>query len=180
VDGATTQNSSYPRSELREMNGNDEAAWSNTSGTHRLHVTLAVAGLPKSKPELVTAQIHDGDDDILQIRHEGNQIMAQYADGTRRVILDKDYQIGTAYDIEIIAAATTVQVRYNGRPRADLSLSGSTWYFKAGAYVQSNASKGDAANAVGQVIIYSLEIEHTEEDLGHAEDVELSTAFGRR
>jgi len=160
VDGATTRNSSYPRSELREMNGTEEAAWSNTSGTHMLRVTAAVTALPESKPELVTAQIHGGDDDILQIRHEGNQLMVQYADGTKTVTLDRNYKLGTAYDIEIAAAENTVRVRYNGQPKVDLQLSGNAWYFKAGAYVQSNISKGDAANATGQVIIYSLNVEH--------------------
>jgi hypothetical protein len=51
-------------------------------------------------------------------------------------------------------------VSYNGRPAADLPLSGKDWYFKAGAYVQSNPATGDTAPAAGQVVIYSLEVEH--------------------
>ena len=160
VTGATTKNSHYPRSELREMNGTEEAAWSNETGTHTLRATEAVTELPESKPELVTAQIHGGDDDVMQIRLEGNHLMVQYADGAKQVTLDPDYRLGTPYDIEIVAAAHSVQVSYNGSPKAELPLSGSTWYFKAGAYVQSNPSKGDAAGAAGQVIIYALEVDH--------------------
>jgi hypothetical protein len=160
VTGATTKNSHYPRSELREMNGTEEAAWSNETGTHTLRATEAVTELPESKPELVTAQIHGGDDDVVQIRLEGNHLMVQYADGAKQVMLDPDYRLGTPYDIEIVAAAHSVQVSYNGNPKAELPLSGSTWYFKAGAYVQSNPSKGDAAGAAGQVIIYALEVDH--------------------
>jgi hypothetical protein len=40
--GVTTENSQYPRSELREMNGSEKAAWSNASGTHTLDVCEAV------------------------------------------------------------------------------------------------------------------------------------------
>ena len=160
VTGATTKNSHYPRSELREMNGTEEAAWSNESGRHTLRATEAVTELPESKPELVTAQIHGGDDDVMQIRLEGNHLMVQYADGAKQVMLDPDYRLGTPYDIEIVAAAHSVQVSYNGNPKAELPLSGSTWYFKAGAYVQSNPSKGDASGAAGQVIIYALEVDH--------------------
>jgi hypothetical protein len=160
VTGATTKNSHYPRSELREMNGMEEAAWSNEAGTHTLRATEAVTELPESKPELVTAQIHGGDDDVMQIRLEGNHLMVQYADGAKQVMLDPDYRLGTPYDIEIVAAAHSVQVSYDGNPKAELPLSGSTWYFKAGAYVQSNPSKGDASGAAGQVIIYALEVDH--------------------
>ena len=161
VDGVTTRNSSYPRSELREMKGTEEASWSNGRGTHTLRATEAVTELPPAKPEMVTAQIHGGDDDIMQIRLEGNHLMVQYDDGAKQVTLDPNYRLGTPYDIEIVAAANAVQVRYNGEQKADLPLSGSTWYFKAGAYVQSNPGKGDAGTAAGQVIIYSLEVDHT-------------------
>ena len=49
--GVTTENSDYPRSELREMNGAEEAAWSNTSGVHVLDVCEAVTEVPPGKPE---------------------------------------------------------------------------------------------------------------------------------
>jgi len=168
VDGVTTKNSSYPRSELREMAGEQEAKWSNGSGTHTLRATEAVTELPPSKPEVVAAQIHGGDDDVLQIRLEGSHLMVQYADGAEQVTLDPDYQLGTPYDIEIVAADNSVQVGYNGVVKADLPLSGSTWYFKAGAYVQSNPSKGDATTAAGQVIIYSLEVIHDQSGAARA------------
>ena len=86
------------------MNGTEKAAWSNDTGTHTLRATEAVTELPESKPELVTAQIHGGDDDVMQIRLEGNHLMVQYADGAKQVMLDPDYRLGTPYDIEIVAA----------------------------------------------------------------------------
>lgn len=61
------------------MNGQEKAAWSNMSGVHTLKVAEAVTELPAVKPETVTAQIHDGNDDVMQIRLpvEGSHLMVQ-------------------------------------------------------------------------------------------------------
>jgi hypothetical protein len=142
VDGTTTKNSRYARSELREMNGAEEAAWPNTSGAHTLAVTQAVTRLPEAKPEAVTAQIHDGSDDVVQIRLEGHRLLVQY-DGNQQVDLDPHYTLGTRYTVTLTAAAGRVRVRYNDQPPVDLPLSGTGWYYKAGAYVQSNTTTGD-------------------------------------
>ena len=48
--GVTTKNSSYPRSELREMTGTEKASWSNTTGNHVLRLRQAVTRLPTSNP----------------------------------------------------------------------------------------------------------------------------------
>ena len=121
----------------------------------------AVTELPGSKPELVAAQIHGGDDDVLQIRLEGNKLMVQYADGKS----NRPCSIRTTRSAPRTTSDRgrrgTVEVSYNGKPKAELPLSGSGWYFKAGAYVQSNPSKGDAADAAGQVIIYKADVKHS-------------------
>lgn len=130
---------------------------------HPLTVTEAVTALPEAKSETVSAQIHDGRDDVLQIRLEGPRLMVQYDDGAKDVTLDPNYTLGTPYEIEIVAADSHVQISCNGTKKADLPLAGSGWYFKAGAYVQSNTGKGDTASAVGQVVIYSLTVTHSPE-----------------
>ena len=114
-DGVTTKNSHFPRSELREMNGSAKAAWSNTSGTHTLDVCEAITQVPSAKPEVVGAQIHDDKDDVLQIRLEGQKLMVQYDDGKSEQPLDENYQLGTPYNVRIIAADSKVEVLYNGR-----------------------------------------------------------------
>src|SRR5919202_7136607 len=55
IGGATTPNSSYSRTELREMtpNGTGLAAWSNTSGTHEMAWRVAVDSVPPAKPQVV-------------------------------------------------------------------------------------------------------------------------------
>jgi hypothetical protein len=161
VGGATTKNSHYPRSELREMAGAEqEAAWSNTSGNHTLTVRQAITELPPVKPHVVAAQIHDGNDDVLQIRLEGESLAVQYNDGNDQVVIDPGYQLGTPYDLQIVAADSKVVILYNGAQAAELPLSGSNWYFKVGAYTQSNPDKGDEPGAAGEVVVYDLAIDH--------------------
>jgi poly(beta-D-mannuronate) lyase len=159
-DGVTTKNSHYPRSELREMNGGQKASWSNTTGSHTLDVCQAITKVPSTKPEVVAAQIHDAKDDVLQIRLEGTNLIVLYANGKSSAVLDPNYKLGTPYNVRITAANSKVDVAYNGQQKAQLPLAGSGWYWKVGAYVQSNASHGDATSE-GEVTVYSLNCVHS-------------------
>jgi hypothetical protein len=159
--GVTTENSTYPRSELREMDGEQRAEWSNRSGVHTLEVRQAVIALPPVKPEVVTAQIHDAEDDVVEIRLEDNRLLASYDDGDGEFVIDPAYVLGTPYDLRIVAAAGHIDVFYNGALAGGAALAGDDWYFKTGSYLQSNVSRGDAADAVGQVVLYALRVTHT-------------------
>ena len=176
-DGVTTKNSHYPRSELREMNGSAKAAWSNTSGTHTLDVCEAITQVPSAKPEVVGAQIHDDNDDVLQIRLEGQKLMVQYDDGKSEQVLDPAYQLGTPYHVRIIAADSKVDVLYNGEKKAELPLTGSGWYWKVGAYVQANADTGDA-QSTGAVTVYALQVNHSDTAAGPTDDAGTSSGTG--
>jgi hypothetical protein len=162
VGGAHTSGSSYPRSELREMTsgGKNKAAWSNKSGVHTLTIRQAITHLPVVKPEVVAGQIHDGEDDVIQIRLTSKRLEVWWNDGKNRALLDANYTIGKTHDLKIEAANSRIKVWYNNAQKADIALSGSGWYFKAGCYTQSNTSKGDSASAYGEVIIYSLGLSH--------------------
>ncbi|TQM45856.1 polysaccharide lyase family 7 protein [Pseudonocardia cypriaca] len=162
VGGVTTKNSHYPRSELREMQGDEKAAWSNPGGTHTLEVREAILAVPKVKPEVVAAQIHDGNDDVLQIRLEGERLSVQSDDGQSETVIDPAYRLGTPYDLKIVAADGRVDVFYNGEKKAELTKSGTGWYFKVGAYVQSSPEKGDAEGTPGAVAVYALKVTHTD------------------
>ena len=159
--GVTTKNSHYPRSELREMNGGAKASWSNTTGSHTLDVCEAITKTPTTKPEVVAAQIHDASDDVMQIRLEGKTLMVQYNDGKTETVIDPNYVLGTPYNVRIVAEGGKVDVLYNGEKKAELPLSGSGWYWKVGAYVQSNTEKGESPDATGEVTVYSLKCVHT-------------------
>ncbi|TQM38887.1 polysaccharide lyase family 7 protein [Pseudonocardia cypriaca] len=159
--GATTVNSHYPRSELREMINGEKASWDGRSGTHTMELEEAITKTPANKPDVISAQIHGGDDDIMQIHLSGTRLTVKYADGDKDVELDPSYKLGERFRVKIQSAEGRVKVWFNGALKADLPIFGAESYFKAGAYVNSNPSKGADPSDVGQVVIYDLKITHT-------------------
>jgi hypothetical protein len=162
--GRTTSGSGYPRSELREManGGKTLASWSTTSGTHTMTITQAVTQLTPVKPHIVVGQIHDANDDVMVIRLEGRHLFVDH-NGVQGNTLSNDYQLGTRFTVTIVAAGGHIKTYYNGSTTAadDYAISGAGCYFKAGAYVQSNPTKGhDAPDAVGANTIYELNVSH--------------------
>ncbi len=161
VGGVTTENSTYPRSELREMDGTKKASWSNTSGTHVMELREAFTALPTAKPDVVGAQIHDSESDVIEVRLEGARLLVKDGSTNDDTVMDPNYVLGTPYDLRIVAANGHIAVFYNGVQKADILRSGSEWYFKAGSYVQSNLTRGDQPDAVGTVVISTLKVTHT-------------------
>jgi Alginate lyase len=160
--GATTSGSGYPRSELREMttNGTTEAAWSNSSGTHTMIVREAITHLPVAKPHVVAGQIHDASDDVIEVRLEGTHLFVDH-NGTNYGDLNASYALGTIFTLKIVAGNGNIDVYYDDVLKVHHPQTGSGWYYKAGAYTQSNTSKGDAPDAYGEVIIYALQVTHS-------------------
>ena len=164
--GATTSGSGYPRSELREMSscGTSEASWSNASGTHVMTVKQAITALPRRKAEVVAGQIHDADDDVVMVRLERKRLFVE-ADGDDIGTLDASYDLGTTFTIVMKANADGIEIRYDSDniDRAKVvryDKVGQGYYFKAGCYTQSNSSHDDD-DALGEVIVYALDVEHT-------------------
>jgi hypothetical protein len=160
-DGVSTSGSGYPRSELREMDGDEKTAWSNATGSHTLTIDQAITETPVVKPEVVAGQIHDGDDDVIQIHLAARRLTLRYADGKKSVVLDDAYVLGTRFTVRIDATGKRVRVAYNGAQKADLPLTGSGWYWKVGCYTQSSTAKGDAPDAAGEVVVYGIDLRHT-------------------
>jgi Domain of unknown function (DUF4082)/Alginate lyase len=170
--GATTSGSGYPRSELREMTGNgvQEASWSTYSGVNTMTVREASTHLPVAKPQVVTAQIHDSSNDIIEVVADGTRssspgtysICVRYNGTTQSPCLDSDYTAGTIYTLTLVASGGQIAVSYNGVQKLVFSNRTSGCYFKAGAYTQSNTSTGDQASAYGEVIIYGLTVTHAQ------------------
>lgn len=165
--GATTSGSQYPRSELREManGGYDKASWSTSQGVHTMHLRESINHLPDVKPQLVFAQIHDTNDDVIEaeiarvsganrlyINHNGTQY------GTN---LDTNYALGTPFDLDITASKGYIDVAYNGVVHVHQMIQSSGDYFKAGCYTQSNTIRGDSTSAYGEVVMYDLQVTHS-------------------
>ncbi len=163
VNGVTTSNSGYPRSELREMtnNGKDKASWSTTSGTHTMYIDEAITAVPKDKKHVVAGQIHDADDDVVVIRLEYPKLFVDI-NGKTGPILDANYTLGKRFTVKFVAENGKIKIYYNGSndPIYTLNKSTSGCYFKAGAYTQSNCSKESdcSSDNFGEVIIYNLSL----------------------
>ena len=165
--GSSTGNSSYPRTELRELSGGKEADWTNAQGVHEMTIQQAITATPKSKPWVVAGQIHDADDDVLRILLKGNQLYAAFTKfnedrgngkhpDAEPQLIDANYRLGTAFNIRITADPSGIKVFYNGQLKASATGTFKGGYFKAGAYTQSD-EKGDGA---GEVVIYGLSVKH--------------------
>lgn len=163
ADGATTDNSGYPRSELREMteNGQEKASWSNSRGSHSMSITQAITHLPDVKREVVAGQIHDASDDVVMIRLEGSRLFVE-AEGEDIGELDSSYVLGEKFTVKILAQNNKITVFYNNIQKVTYNKSGTGYYFKAGCYTQTNTSKGDSVASYGEVIIYDLKVTHTQ------------------
>jgi hypothetical protein len=159
--GATTKNSRYPRSELREMINGEKASWDGRSGTHTMELDQAITKTPSTKPDVVAGQIHGTDDDLILIHLSGSALTVKYDDGGKKAVLDPSYRLGDRFRVKIQSADGHVKVWYNGDLKADLPVYAEKSYFKAGAYVNSNPNKGASSSDVGQVVIYGLKITHT-------------------
>jgi hypothetical protein len=155
--GIPTKGSKYPRCELREMkNSKTEAAWSTDDDQlHTLALRLAVTHLPAVKKHVVCAQIHDAHDDVLMVRLEDKKLFIERP-GQPDVRLDVHYALGSPFDLKIQAGRGRIRVWHNHEQKLDWQTSRPGCYFKAGCYTQSNPVAGDAPDAYGEVVLYSL------------------------
>ncbi|WP_030559854.1 polysaccharide lyase family 7 protein [Streptomyces aureocirculatus] len=165
VNGVTTPGSSYPRSELREMtsNGTSNAAWSATSGTHTLTFREAFNKLPADKPQVVGAQIHDGNDDVTTFRLEGTSLYITKGDDSHHKLVTSNYALNTVYEGKFVVSGGKIMAYYNGVLQTTISHTASGNYFKAGAYTQANCGNSSPCGSsnYGQVSVYKLQVVHS-------------------
>jgi hypothetical protein len=168
VNASTTKNSDYPRSELREMEGNGrkEVFWSSSKGIHSMTIKEAITAVPENKPDVVAGQIHGDDDDLLTIRLEGQKL---YVARSKKNIntLDDNYILGKQFTVKFIANDGKISIYYNGgeNPVAIVEKKVKQAYFKVGVYTQSNCETEEKPNLCnennyGEVIVYGLEVRH--------------------
>lgn len=165
VNGVTTSGSSNPRSELREMenDGEDNASWSSTSGTHTMTVREAFTHLPEDRPYVVGAQIHGGDDDVTALRLEDTDLYITKGDTTHYELITSDYELGTVFELTYVVSEGEIEVYYNDDLQTTISDSGSGNYFKTGAYTQANCENSSPCSSdnYGEVEIYDVTVSHS-------------------
>lgn len=164
VDGVTTPNSSYSRSELREMTdgGSELAGWSSTSGTHTMVIDQAITHLPNDKPHVVAGQIHDSDDDVTVFRLQGTSLYVTDGNTSTYHLITDEYELGTRFEAKFVVSDGAVRAYYNGEYQTTIEKDFDGAYFKAGAYTQANCGNSqpcDSSN-FGEVVVYDVTVTH--------------------
>ncbi|MFT4171652.1 MAG: polysaccharide lyase family 7 protein [Rhodocyclaceae bacterium] len=172
--GATTQNSHYPRSELREMldPSSSKVNW-GWQGTHIMKLTGKVVKLP-STGKVIVAQIHAIEEDgtnappLVKIVFNTNQLDGQVKSDSSGSGSDvhnyfTNIAVGDRYDVEIRVTNGVAFITVNGDTRSvdfvsmDAGWKNLKYYFKAGNYVQDNSADGGSATTK----LYSLSVSHS-------------------
>jgi hypothetical protein len=188
VDGASTSGSKYARSELREMNGHDKAAWSLSEGG-TLTATLKVDETPikdgGTPGRVVVGQIHGQDDELVRLYYESGKVYFMNDQAgpdnkeTKFTFKNEDgkqpnISLGEtfSYMIEARGSKLLVKIKADGQEYIfDTSINSvwnsDTFYFKAGVYLGVNESTGSGE---GQVSFYGLDFSHAGGGMGGWDD----------
>jgi len=141
VTGATTANSSYPRSELRQVSPSD---WKLTS-THTMNAACKVTKVP-SNGRVIIGQIHGNatGSEVCKLLWNVGAVEFHYKDDSRveHAINLGNFSVGAALTYTIKCANKVITVTVNGKSGSHSYTAsmwqGDTYYFKAGSYCQDN------------------------------------------
>ena len=168
-NGVTTANSSYPRSELREMTAGGAAANWMPTGTNTLSATLRATLIPD---HVAVGQIHLGTGTpsstkpLLELFYysTGSIVMAieqTPAGGNEVPHTVGNVPLGTKWSYVIGLSGNTISLVIDGGATQSFAMSTTFdqegMYFKAGDYDQS---VGTSATVGAKVQFYALEIVH--------------------
>ena len=159
TDGVHTRNTKYCRCEYRELDGNKLASWDFSTGYHTMIFEGSCDHLPKTKPQVVMGQIHDSEDDVLEIRISGSNLEVMH-NTTIYGTFTTAYVLGTMVEFKIVAHDKTVDVTALGKTVSFKPATTMGCYFKLGCYTQSSAEKGDPHD-YGQTSIKSVSVSHS-------------------
>jgi hypothetical protein len=149
ADAPTTSGTSFPRSELREVNADGtNMGFDANTGEHILEGRSTVTHVPDADPEVVFAQLHNGSTDRIAIRTQlvsGTTRGRVRVNGTSVHEFANPYTVGTEvhWKIRLVNGAVEVYIgnmttpAYTAAAGTLAATTGvTTWYFKAGAYAQ--------------------------------------------
>lgn len=175
VDGHTTKNSKYPRAELRELDpamldtDDQEAYWNLARGGH-MEATLKVIEQPTlfdgNGGRIVIGQIHGDGDELIRLYYQGGDIYFRndraIGSGDEETFYLEDggarprAPLGDefSYTIDARGSRLLVSITHSGVTYISDTEINPTWqkdnrlYFKAGCYLNVNASQGTGRGVV--------------------------------
>jgi hypothetical protein len=183
ADGPTTSGSSFARDEMREVT----AAGSNMKfnvldGEHELTVNFKIMHVPANDPDVVVAQLHDGNNDVIALRTQmfsnGTVVLGVRFNGSLHATrFQSSFTAGTAHTIRTrVFNNGAVEIYYNGGSTPFISMPTGTigptadpagWYWKWGAYNQFNDTATGATGLTVPASEYS-EVWHQAPTVVHA------------
>jgi hypothetical protein len=179
VQGATTGNAMYARSELREMSGSTEAAWSLQQGgqlSAKLQVDISPTESDGTYGKIVVGQVHGGNGQLVRLAWEdgtlfyANDITAEGKKDIHVELLNESGQQPLvslnetfSYSISVSPNELNVSVYADGDTYSSITPIHQKWndnvfYFKGGNYLGVNERGG---SGYGQVSLYSIEAVHS-------------------
>jgi hypothetical protein len=168
-NGVTTPNSSYARSELREMDSSGQQAnWFPNGTTNTLSATVKVIKVPD---HVCVGQIHLGSGGstkpLLELYYykNGNVVIGieqTPVGGNQKPYTVANVPLGTKFSYSIGLSNNTISLSINGGTTQTWQMSstfnGYGMYFKAGDYDQSSGS----SSSVGATVeFYALNVAHS-------------------
>ncbi|MFC5827602.1 polysaccharide lyase family 7 protein [Nonomuraea insulae] len=162
VNGTTTPNTTYARTELREMNGSEHASWSSTSGAHTMIIDQAITHLPNTKQHVVAGQIHNGNDQSV-FRLEGTNLYVTRDNDTHHKLITSNYTLGTRFQAKFVVSEGSIKAYYNNVLQTTIPLDFEGGYFKAGVYTQANCDNSAPCSSdnYGEVVVYNVSVSHS-------------------
>jgi|688.fasta_scaffold135699_3 hypothetical protein len=173
VSGATTENTDYARTELREMldPSDDNVCWA-APGTHVLNARCKVSEVPSSQ-KVIIGQIHGYSgkaNPLIKLQFFKGRIEALVKEKAKKgkdlKLTFSDVGLDNDFDYEIKLQDGLLSVSVNGATQTvnifekDPEWAGQSLYFKAGAYVQDN--EGPASEGA-RVSFKKLTVSHSPE-----------------
>ncbi len=179
VEGATTGGSRYARTELREMNGSERAAWTIKQGGH-MKATLEIDQVPTlfngAKGRIIVGQVHGKDDELARLYWDKgtlyfeNDIAGSTGKETKFVLTDStgakpnvSLNEKFTYTIDVTSSRVNVTVHADGKTYKATDTIHQAWKsdafcFKAGTYLGVNETQG---TGYGQTSFHALKFSHT-------------------
>lgn len=186
VDGATTKNSSYTRSELRELNDDgSRASWTLQEGG-TMTATLRVDEVPilanGDGGRFIIGQVHGGNDELVRIYYDDGQVYFRNEIAIESGVEETfhfhnsagdrpEVSIGEefSYLIDVQGNDLVVKIFADGMEYVSTTKIHDAWqdnefYFKAGVYngVSSNPTAWTYGDGASQVSFKAIDIGHAE------------------
>ena len=178
VEGATTAGSRYARSELREMNGSERAAWTIKQGGY-MKATLEIDQVPAlfngAKGRIIVGQVHGQDDELARLYWDKgtlyfeNDMAGSTGKETKFALTNSmgakpDVSLNEkfTYTIDVTLDRVAVKVYADGQTYTATDTIHQAWksdafYFKAGTYLGVNETQG---TGYGQTSFHALKFSH--------------------